>query len=297
MIQKKHRLLLGAHMSIADGFEYSIERGTSIHCATIQIFTKSNRQWQAKQITQEQIDAFKKAARNSNISPIVVHASYLINMGSADATLHKKSVAAFKEELLRCESLEIPYFIFHPGSHVGFTEKDCLNKITDSLNEILAQVPDKTTVLLENMAGQGSTVCYRFEQIAYILEKSSFKKRIGVCFDTCHAFTAGYDFRTPQTYEYMWKEFDEIIGLEYLKVIHLNDSKKDLGSRVDRHEDIGKGKLGLETFRLIMNDERLFDIPKILETPDSTLDAYAKNMDILKKLISSKNKEILNIES
>ncbi len=283
-------------MSIAGGFEYAIERGASIHCSTIQIFTKSNRQWQAKEITPAQVKAFATAVKNSNISPILVHATYLINIGSANATLHKKSVLALKEELLRCELLGIPYLTFHPGSHVGFTEKECLNKISDSLNEILDQVPGKTTILIENMAGQGSTVCYQFEQIAFITEKSLFKKRIGVCFDTCHAFAAGYDFRTPETYQHMWQHFDEIIGLAYLKAIHLNDSKKDLGSHVDRHEDIGKGKLGLEAFRLIMNDKRLFDIPKILETPESNLEAYAKNMEILKNLLSSKTKEILHVE-
>ena len=267
MTKKKHSLLLGAHMSISGGLEKSIERGESINCTAIQIFTKSNRQWTAKKLTDDSRSLFKERVKDSFIRSIIVHATYLINLGSPDIQTNKKSVTAVCEELKRCEQLDIPYLVLHPGSHLKSGEKTCLEKISDALNTIFEKTPGKTMILLENMAGQGSQVCYSFEQLAYIRSRSAYKKRLGICFDTCHAFAAGYDFRTQGSYTKIWKQFDTIIGLENLKAIHINDSKKELGSKIDRHEEIGKGKIGLEAFRLLFNDKRFFDIPKILETP------------------------------
>lgn len=295
MKKKKHCLLLGAHMSIKGGLDQAIIRGESINCTTIQIFTKSNRQWYAKKLTNDAIELFKATEKQSPINPVVAHASYLLNLGSSDRTLMKKSVISAQEELERCERLGIPYLVIHCGSHTRSNEQICLQQIADNLNKILDTISGKTMILIENMAGQGSTIPYTFEQIAELHKQSLFKKRLGVCFDTCHAFAAGYDFRTPQTYKQMWNNFDKIIGLKHLKVIHINDSKGTLGSRIDRHADIGKGQLGREAFRLLFNDKRFFDIPKILETPKKELSDDAKNMKILKGLISKENRKILGI--
>ncbi len=296
MAEKKHSLLFGAHISIAGGIHLAIERGESIGCTAIQIFTKSNRQWSAKKITDKEIELFKDAIKKSSIQSVITHATYLINIGSPNKATSEKSITALRKELERCDQLGIPYLILHPGSHLGTGEEECLQRISDNLNDIFDQTPGKTKILLETMAGQGSNVCYQFEHIAHIYSTSSFKKRLGVCFDTCHAFVAGYDFRTKKTYENMWKTFDKIIGIKQLKAIHINDSKKELGSRVDRHEDIGKGKLGLEPFKLLFNDERFFDIPKILETPKGDLKDDLRNMRTIKKLVSSKNRRTLSVE-
>jgi deoxyribonuclease-4 len=293
---KKHRLLLGAHMSVSGGYEKAIERAESIGCTAMQIFTKSNRQWQAKSIAPEEANLFRAANKKSSVAITITHATYLINLGSADAVTREISIKALIDELERCALLDIPYLVLHPGS---FTQSDLetgLKHIAHGLDIALKQAKNETLILLEIMAGQGSTTCYTFEQLAYLLKKSSHKKRLGICFDTCHAFAAGYDFRTPETYKVMWKKFDSIIGLEHLKAMHLNDSKKELGSKVDRHEEIGEGKIGIEAFELIMNDPHLFDIPKILETPKDDLEDYAKNMALLKSLITKENKKKLGLE-
>jgi len=287
---KKNQLLLGAHISVAQGLEKAFERGESIGCTAMQIFTKSNRQWKAKEITPEQADLFCATAKKSSIVSTMVHASYLINIASSDESTHLKSTSALIEELERCDKLKIPFLVLHPGTKGELDEKKGLDYVVENLEKAFAATSTHTMVLLEIMAGQGSSVCYSFDQLAYILKKNKYKSRLGICFDTCHAFAAGYDFRTQDTYKAMWKEFNETIGLEHLKAIHLNDSKKDLGSRVDRHEEIGKGKLGLEAFRFIMNDEKLFNVPKILETPQDDLADYAKNMAILIDLISIETK-------
>jgi deoxyribonuclease IV len=293
-MRKQPSLLLGAHMSIAGQLSNSIVRGESIACTARQIFTKSNRQWHAKELSQEEIDEFKKTWKESSIQTIVTHASYLLNIGSADHHLEKKSLDALKIEFSRCAELAIPYLVMHPGSHTNTSEDVCLERISKNIDIVLEHIPHGT-ILLETMAGQGSQVGYTFEQLARIITQSRHKKRIGVCFDTCHAFAAGYDFTTEKTYLALWEHFDATIGIEKLKVIHLNDSQKELGSRVDRHADIGKGKIGLKAFELIFNDPRLFDVPKILETPATELADYRKNMDILEGLLSKKTKEKLGV--
>lgn len=292
---KKHQLLLGAHMSIAGGYEKAFERAESIGCTTMQIFTKSNRQWHAKKIDQEQAEAFCAADTKSPVAITITHATYLINIGSPDHATRAKSINGLIDELERCDMLKIPYLVLHPGSCTTSSPEICLNNIVESLDAAFAQSHTKTMVLLEIMAGQGSTMCYTFEQLAYILKNSRYKKRLGICFDTCHAFAAGYDFRTPATYKALWKEFDSIIGIEHLKAIHLNDSKKERGSRVDRHEEIGQGQIGIEAFKLIMNDDQLFDTPKILETPKDDLADYKKNIETLKGLMSNETKKKLGM--
>jgi deoxyribonuclease-4 len=293
---EKNILLLGAHMSIAGGFEKAIERGESIGCTAIQIFSKSNRQWFAKPINDTQADSFKAALKNSFIESIIIHASYLINLGSPDKTILHKSTKALIEELERAEQLGIKYVVLHPGAHLNSGENICLDHIADTLNNILDSTPRSTALLLEIMAGQGSSVCYTFEQLATLYNQSSHKKRIGICFDTCHAFAAGYDFRTENTYEKLWKEFDTILGLDLLKAMHINDSKKPLGSRIDRHEEIGDGLIGLTGFKLLFNDPRFFNVPKILETPHDNLTHYLKNMQLIVQLITPQNQRKLEIK-
>jgi deoxyribonuclease-4 len=293
-MKKHHTLLFGAHMSIAGKIYESIERGESINCTAIQIFTKSNRQWYAKPLQEEDVQTFKDAWKKSSIESIVVHASYLLNIGSTNHESEKKSLEALEIEFKRCSDLGVPYLVLHPGSYTSGDEQECIKKISRNLDHVLSNNPEGM-VLLETMAGQGSQIGYTFEQLAQIIKLAKHKRRIGVCFDTCHAFAAGYDFTTEKTYKEMWKHFDKTIGIHKLKAMHINDSHKDLGSRVDRHADIGKGKIGLEAFELIFNDPALFDVPKILETPRTELSDYRKNMDLLEKLLNKKTRSQLRV--
>jgi deoxyribonuclease-4 len=287
MLKKPHKLLIGAHMSISGGLEKAIERGASIGCTAIQIFTKSSQRWEAHPLTVEAITSFQLAQKEFNIHHIITHANYLINLGSPEEQFNKKSVAGLIVELQRCEQLAIPYLVVHPGAALGSDEQECLIRIAHNLDRVLEAVPGKTAILIENTAGQGSAVGYSFEHLATILQSVSLKERVGACFDTAHAFAAGYRFGTAPEYEALWKEFDSIVGLSKLKVIHVNDSKKECGSRVDRHEHIGKGKIGLEAFRLLVNDARFANVPKILETPKDSLEDDRLNIDLLKSLIST----------
>lgn len=296
-MKNNHSLLLGAHMSIAGGFEKAIERAESIGCTTLQIFSKSNRQWAAKDITLQEAAAFKKAVAQSYIKPenLVVHATYLINIGSPDQATQDKSIVALINELERCQLLGIPFLVLHPGSHVDSGVEEGLARVAHNLDRAFDQYKGQTMVLLENMAGQGSTLCATFQELATVRNSMRHKKSVGFCFDTCHAFAAGYDFRSEAGYQALWQEFDKILGLENLKAIHLNDSKKECGSRVDRHDDIGKGLLGLKPFELLFNDERFYDVPKILETPSDELADYARNMATIKELLRDDTKEKLII--
>lgn len=224
----------------------------------------------------------------SSVQSIIAHASYLLNIGSINPDSEKKSYEALEIEFQRCADLGIAYLSIHPGSHTNTDIDVCLEKISKNITKLLNKIP-QGTILLETMAGQGSQIGYNFEQLARIIDLSEHKKRIGICFDTCHAFAAGYDFRTEETYTSMWEKFDKIIGLNKLKCMHINDSQKDVGSRIDRHADIGKGKMGLKAFELLFNDSRFFDIPKILETPKAELSDYRKNMDVLESLVNKKH--------
>jgi len=283
MNQKK--ILLGAHVSIADGFYKSIEQGEKIGATCIQIFTKSNRQWSAKKITKEDISLFAASKKNSSIATVIAHASYLINLGSTTQETVEKSIHALAEELQRCDALDIPYLVLHPGTKHTTQEEPSLVFIADNINKALEKAgPKKVTLLLETMAGQGSTVGNTFEQLATILKHVKDHNNVGICFDTCHAFAAGYQFDTPELYKKMWDNFDKTIGINKLKAFHVNDSKKELGSKVDRHEDIGKGLIGQNAFKMIMRDNRFVNIPKIIETPlENGLEDHKRNIDTLKE--------------
>ena len=259
--------LLGAHMSIAGGVGNALIEGKKVDCDAIQIFTKSSRQWASKPFSKDEIEQFRLNRKETGIAAVVAHDSYLLNMGSPDTALRTRSVAAFIDEFERCEVLGVTNLIAHPGSHVGAGELDGIKTIAKSLNEVHKACPAyRAKVTLEITAGQGSNLGYRFEQIADMIDATRNSDRLRVCFDTEHAFAAGYDIRTKDGYERTFSEFDEIIGIDRLAAFHLNDSKKDFNSRVDRHEHIGKGFIGVEAFRMLMNDRRFwgFDSSRVV---------------------------------
>ena len=264
---------IGAHAHIKGGVENAPEEAYRWGASAFAMFTKSERQWRAAPLKPESIERFKQRCREYGFSPahILPHDSFLINLGHPEPDGLKKSREAFLDEMRRCEQLGLVLLNFHPGNSLKkIGEEACLERIAESINETLEQTKGVCAVL-ENTAGQGSDLGYRFEHLAYIIERVEDKKRVGVCLDTCHAFAAGYDIRTPSGFEETFEHFEEVVGFRYLKGMHLNDSKKGLGSRVDRHESIGKGELGWETFRRIMEDKRFDNIPLILETPDETV--------------------------
>lgn len=296
-MNKKERLLLGAHLSIADGFDAACRVAKKIGCTTMQIFTKSNRQWKAKDLDPKEVALYLAEQKATNISPVVAHACYLINIGSPDKHIRATSIQALSVELDRCATLNIPYLIVHPGSHVKSDETACLERIADALNEVVSLDQHKTTtILLETMSGQGSTVCYTFEQLAFIRKRVHDEKLLGICLDTCHIMAAGYDLRTQKGYTNIFQIYDDILGLESIKTIHLNDSKRACGSKIDRHAHIGKGEIGIEAFRLLLNDERFFAISKILETPIDDQGDHETNLKILKSLITKETRLRLHME-
>lgn len=294
---KKQTLLLGAHISVAGGYEKAIERALSIGCTALQIFTKSNRQWAAKAIAKSEAELFKNALKKSGINHIAAHASYLINLASSNEHTRAKSIHALTEELERCHQLNIPHLVLHPGSNSNSAKVDGLHAIADGINKSLESIDkeNKTMILLETMAGQGGSLCDTFEDIALLRSLIHKKGYIGVCVDTCHIFAAGYDLRSKEDYHATWKSFDALIGIEHIKLIHCNDSKKNLGSRVDRHEMIGKGYLGNQSFELLFNDPIFFDVPKVLETPKVDLHEDLINMRHIVTLLDEKTKEKLDI--
>lgn len=275
------KILVGAHISGAQSLHLAFDRGELIGCTAMQIFTKSNRSWADKPLTHEQIESFITRWKTSSIESVITHASYLINIGSSKSDVEHKAVKALIDEVKRCQQLEIPYLVLHPGSHLGAGEEICIKQIAKNLDKVFDVCDGKTMVLLETMAGQGTNVGNTFEQLAAIRSQSEHKNKIGFCLDTCHIFTAGYDLSTEENYKKIMKDFDDTVGLDHLKAIHLNDSKTACGSRVDRHESLGKGQIPLKIFELIMQDHHLNDIPKILETPDPEL--YQNEIEILKK--------------
>jgi deoxyribonuclease IV len=262
--------LLGAHMSIAGGVDNAILQGKEVGCDTVQLFTKSSRQWVSKPLGEEEIARFHRAKKATGLIKVVAHDSYLYNFAAADDALRKKSVAGLVDEMERCEALGIMYLIAHPGAHVGAGEEAGIQTIAKSIDEMHKACPGyETKLAVEITAGQGSNLGYRFQQVRQIIDASKNPDRLRVCFDTEHAFAAGYDIRTKEGYDRTFAEFDEVVGLDLLVAFHLNDAKKDLGCRVDRHEHIGKGFIGLEAFRLLMNDKRFWGLPMCLETPKS----------------------------
>lgn len=255
-------------MSIAGGVHLSLERGLSIGCHAVQLFVKSNNQWKARRLTEEEITLFKKLRRKFRANFLLAHTSYLINLASPDPAILKKSRKSMLEEMKRSETLGIPYLVLHPGSHRGAGEQQGIRTIAESLNFVLSRTGgSRLKILLETTAGQGNTIGHTFEQLAGIIEGVEDDKRIGICYDTCHSFAAGYDLRTHRAYNKTFRAFDRILGLERLMAFHLNDSLKELGSRRDRHTHIGKGELGLAAFSLLVNDGRFLNRPMVLETP------------------------------
>jgi deoxyribonuclease-4 len=279
--------LLGAHMSIAGGVGNALLDGKKVDCDAIQIFTKSSRQWAAKPYTKDEIEQFEINRKETGIATIIAHDSYLLNLGSPETALRNRSVAAFIDELERCETLGVSNLVAHPGSHVGAGEAEGIKTIAKSLDEVHTACPGyNVKITLEITAGQGSNLGYRFEQIGAIIDATKQSERLRVCFDTEHAFAAGYDIRTKDGYERTFTEFDEVIGIKLLAAFHLNDSKKEFNSRVDRHEHIGKGFIGVEAFRLLMNDTRFWGLPMCLETPKGPeLKEDRENLALLRSLL------------
>ena len=264
---------IGAHVSAAGGVFNAPYNARAIGAKAFALFTKNQRQWKAKPLDEATVEKFKSALSECGIAPrhVLPHDSYLINLGHPDEAQRQKSLDAFIDEVRRCEKLGLDKLNFHPGSHLKkMSEEACLDRIAEAMNITLNET-DGVTLVIENTAGQGSNLGYRFEHLAYLIDKTDDKSRVGVCLDTCHTFTAGYDLRTREAYEETMQKFDTIVGFSYLRGMHLNDAKPPLGSRVDRHQSLGKGELGWEPFRRIVNDPRMDDIPLILETIDESL--------------------------
>ncbi len=278
-------MIFGAHESIAGGVYNAITRGQEATCDAIQIFNKSNNQWRAKKLVTDEIDQYLAAIEETGVTVACSHSSYLINIGSPDDALQTKSRNSLQEETERCNILKVPNLVFHPGSHVGSGEEPGMDRIAENTNKVLAEIPDNTvTLCLETTAGQGSNLGYTFEQIAYMLDRVDDKDHVGVCLDTCHIFAAGYSITDPKDYKKTIKAFDEIIGMDNLKIVHTNDSKTEFGSKKDRHEHIGEGLIGIQAFENFVNDKRFKDIPFILETPKG--DDLTDDVENLAKLRS-----------
>ena len=283
--------LLGAHTSTAGGVSKAVDLAEKLKFTAMQIFSKNNNRWKAKPLDEKEIELFRSKLDESGIKFVVVHDSYLINLCSLSTDLLNKSREAFIDELIRCELLSIPYLNFHPGAHGGNGEDEGIKLIAESLNIAHQKTRNyQVSSMLEVTAGQGTALGYRFEQIRKIIDLVEEKARMSVCIDTAHIFAAGYDIRDPKEYEKVMREFDDIIGLDLLKCFHMNDSKKELGSRVDRHAHIGEGFIGKKGFSNIMNDKRVTKVPKILETPKGKEQLEdIKNLKVLRSLIKNKS--------
>jgi deoxyribonuclease-4 len=268
LANRHSKILLGAHMSIGGGVHRAIERSRSIDCTAMQIFVKNNMQWFARPLERAEISAFLDHAQRAELPAIFAHANYLINLAATNPQFHANSIRALSEELVRADQLELPFLVLHPGAHLGAGVEAGLAKIIDSIDRVFAGIPKvKTRIALETTAGQGSCLGDRFEHLAAIIANVREPERLCVCLDTAHVFAAGYDLATEKLTRKTFAEFHRVVGLDRLVALHLNDSKTARGSRVDRHEHIGKGKIGPEAFRVIMRDRRFRKIPKVLETP------------------------------
>ncbi|MDE5659929.1 MAG: deoxyribonuclease IV [Muribaculaceae bacterium] len=281
---------IGAHVAVEGGVASAPLNARAIGAGAFALFTRNPSRWRSEPLLPSEIDAFKRNCEECGYSAaqILAHDSYLINLGAKDPKKLFLSRTAFLDEMERCEQLGLTMLNFHPGSHLNeMSPEECLDRIADSINKTL----DATTgvkAVIENTAGQGSNLGYSFEQIAHIIDRIEDKNRVGVCIDSCHAYAAGYDLATDQGYAAMWNEFDRVIGLNYLSGMHLNDSKKGLGSHVDRHESMGKGAIGMRFFELLMADKRMNGIPLILETPDPSL--WAEEIAALYRLAGEESR-------
>jgi deoxyribonuclease-4 len=278
---------VGAHVSASGGVENAPLNASTIGARAFALFTKNQRQWFSNPLSRESIKRFRENCEKLGYKPfqILPHDSYLINLGHPEQEPLEKSRASFLDEMQRCEQLGLDRLNFHPGSHLKtISEEECLSRIAESINIAL----DKTkgvTAVIENTAGQGTNMGHKFEQLKFMIDKVEDKSRVGICIDTCHAYTSGYDLKTPEGFKETFRLFEKIIGFNFLKGMHINDSKKELASRVDRHDSIGKGLLGEDVFRMLMNDARFDNMPLILETPDESLwEAEIKNLySLIKK--------------
>lgn len=272
--------ILGSHMSIAGGYYKSVEAAKKAGCDCVQLFTKNNNQWRAKPITDDEAARFKASLVELGITHPISHDSYLINLASPDPELWKKSVDAFVVELLRAEQLGIPYVVTHPGAYTTSSEAAGIKQVARALDEVHQQLPScKALCLLETTAGQGSNLGAKFDHLAAIIDGTQEPDRLGVCVDTCHIFAAGYPLDTEKNYKATMKELDLVVGLDRVKAFHLNDSLKELGSHVDRHAHIGRGKMGLEPFRNLLNDRRFARVPMYLETAKGEEDG--EDLDVI----------------
>jgi deoxyribonuclease-4 len=272
-------MILGAHESIAGGLSRAFERAVADKAASLQVFTKNARGWKAKPLDAAEVEAFRAAQKSSGL-PAIAHCTYLVNLGSDDPVMREKSLAGFADELARCGALGIPFLVVHPGAHADLDRG--IELIAQGLSEALAHEKGGAQVLLEVTAGQGVSIGHRFEHLARILERVDEPDRVGVCLDTCHLYAAGYDIATEAGYHRTMEELDRIVGLQKVKAFHLNDCKKPLGCRVDRHEEIGEGTLGLRAFAPVVNDPRFQDLVGVVETPEPK--NYAKNLGALQRL-------------
>ena len=281
-------MLLGAHVSISGGVQNAPHNGREATCDVVQIFTKSSNQWRAKPLVADDATQLQAAQKETGVTVACAHDSYLINLASPDPALYQKSHEAFFEEMQRCDFLGIANLVMHPGSHVGSGQEAGLKRIAESFNRMFDADPKgRVTICLETTAGQGTNLGYTFEQLAQIIALVDNQDRMGVCLDTCHLFAAGYPFHTESEYKATMKRFDDILGLGRLRIIHINDSKKTFGSKVDRHEHIGQGEIGIEPFGFFLNDRRLAKIPKILETPKESAAEDIANLKVLRSLIKT----------
>jgi len=291
-VGKTDSLLLGAHVSIAGGIEKAIARGEEVGCTAIQVFTRNASRWQAKPLTRESISKFRTAFEQSSIDYVASHDSYLINLASPDDQLRAKSVDAFVDEMQRCQQLGIGDLVMHPGAHMGKGIESGLQTLADSFHDILRQAPDGVRILLENTAGQGTCLGSQLEELAEIIRLVP-GGNFGVCLDTCHAYAAGYDLSSEAGYIAIMDRFDALIGCEKIALFHANDSKKDLGSRVDRHDHIGQGCIGSIGFQMLMQDHRFSNVAKIIETPSGDNHCYdLENLSLLRSF--SQDKKELN---
>ena len=276
--------LLGAHVSVAGGLDNAFARGLESHCTALQVFTKNANRWQGKPISNDDAIAFQQAWQKSGIGPVIAHDAYLINLASPKQDVWEKSKAALRDELLRCAQLGITGLVMHPGAHLGTGVETGVERIREAFREILPETPPEVRLLLENTAGQGTYLGGDFAHLAALLEGFD-EDRFGVCFDTCHAHTAGYDLSTSESYTEVMAEFDRLVGLEQIKAFHLNDCLKPCGSKVDRHTHIGQGTIGRTGFACLMQDQRLAASPMLLETPkgdDGEMDRV--NLALLREL-------------
>ncbi|MCX5834207.1 MAG: deoxyribonuclease IV [Deltaproteobacteria bacterium] len=286
----KIRPLLGAHFSVVGGLHRALLRGEALHCSTIQIFTKNSNQWKARGLLPEEVSQFREALARTGISPVISHGSYLVNLASPDPLLYRKSLKSMIEEIERCHLLGISSVVIHPGFHGGRGETEGLRRVSAAINIILAETKNLSVkIVFEATAGQGTGLGSRFEHFAFLFDHIKEVDRVGLCVDTCHIFAAGYDLRGQKAYERMVRNVKDSVGLGKLELFHLNDSLKELGSRVDRHGHIGEGYIGLQAFRFIMRDERFTRVPKIIETPKETTfssgdTADRKNLALLRRL-------------